>query len=159
MVLRVTKTEEARNILNNPGKRAKPKEHEVSDILDFMPENIPLSVKETKHALDIWNSTLPSLIDKGIVHANDLDAFSVYCVSMGTYLRAAEQLSCDAIMLETHTHAGNVAFKENPLIGVMNTMNNIAFKWGKEFGLTPLSRGNVKGSRATKKSKLSEFVQ
>lgn len=157
--MRKTQTEEARRILNNPGRRAKVEVHEVVGILEFMPENVPTSVAENAHALKIWNSVLPNLIEKGIIHSNDIDAFALYCSAMGTYLRAAEELSCDAIMLETHTHAGNVAFKENPLIGIMNTMNNIAFKWGKEFGLTPLSRGNVKAGRAQKKSKLAEFVQ
>lgn len=157
--MRTTQTEEARAILNNPGHRPAQTAHDVSDLLQFMPHTIPQTIIGNDYALKVWYDTLPSLIEKGIVHANDLDGFIIYCTSIGNYHRAAEQLANEEFMLTQVSREGYERVVQNPLLSVMKMMETVALRWGKEFGLTPLSRGNVKATRSSSKSKLSEFTQ
>jgi P27 family predicted phage terminase small subunit len=159
--MRITKTEEARRVLNNPGKRKTGVDIEIANakgILEFMPAPPP-SVQSNEHALSVWYQTLPNLILSGIVHQNDLNGFSLYCCAMGTYHKAAEQLNEVGMIQQGFTKYGEITYTKHPLLEVMAKCEATALRWGKEFGLTPLTRGNVKATRVDKKSKLTEFVQ
>jgi P27 family predicted phage terminase small subunit len=152
-------TYEARAVMNNPSHRPEKKIHEVNDLLTFMPHTIPQAVSSNQYSLKVWYDVLPNLIDKGIVHHNDLDGFIIYCTAVGNYHRAAEELAMDEFVIRSESREGHIRVNKNPLLEIMKAMESVALRWGREFGLTPLSRGNVKVGRTSEKSKLSEFTQ
>ena len=153
------RTEESDRILNNPGHKAKKKTPaEVKGMLEFMPEP-PNTIAKNEEAMKVWHDVLPTLIERNVIHSNDLNGFILYCLAMSTFTRAAAQLADDELMKETRSREGEVRHYANPLLAVMANASGIAERWAKHFGLTPLSRDKVKGSAKPKKSAIADFVK
>lgn len=118
----------------NPGKRALPKNEPRPELgAPDMPEWLPEDAKAE------WHRVAPELSRLGLLAKIDGSSLAAYCEAYSRWKRAVEQYN-----KEGHTFitaAGYVA--QHPAVGIANKAMAEMLKFGREFGLTPSSRGRM----------------
>lgn len=109
----------------------------VPDVSDVRP---PLELPEDAQA--VWDRLAPDLVDKRVLTAWDVDAFSEFCRTVAVYNRAAAEV--DALPLTAKGAAGGVTVQ--PAFRVMQAAAQMMRSTGQRFGLTPGDRAALKVS-------------
>jgi P27 family predicted phage terminase small subunit len=96
----------------------------------------------------IWDRLAPDLIDKGVLTAWDVDAFTVYCDAAALYYE------CRALMGTAYSVQGSVKnFVVNPHYRIMRDCSETMARIGARFGLTPSDRAGIDISARTETPK------
>lgn len=109
----------------------------VPELSDVRP---PLELPEDAQA--VWDRLAPDLVDKRVLTAWDVDAFSEFCRTVAVYNRAAAEV--DALPLTAKGAAGGVTVQ--PAFRVMQAAAQMMRSTGQRFGLTPGDRAALKVS-------------
>lgn len=118
----------------NPGKRALPKNEPRPELgSPDMPEWLPDDAK------DEWQRVAPELSRLGLLAKIDGSALAAYCESYSRWKRAVQQFN-----LEGHTFVTAGGYTaQHPAVGIANKAMAEMLRFGREFGLTPSSRGRM----------------
>ena len=118
----------------NPGKRALPKNEPRPELgAPDMPEWLPEDAK------DEWQRVAPELSRLGLLARIDGTSLAAYCEAFSRWKQAVEIMARDGVTFVTS--AGYVA--QHPAVGIANKAMAEMLKFGREFGLTPSSRGRM----------------
>lgn len=118
----------------NPGKRALPKNEPKPQLgAPEMPKWLPEDAKAE------WRRVAPELARLGLLTMIDGSSLAAYCEAFARWKRAVEQYNEEGQTFRTE--AGYLA--QHPAVGIANKAMGEMLKFGREFGLTPSSRGRM----------------
>ena len=118
----------------NPGKRALPKNEPKPDAsAPDMPQWLPEDAKAE------WQRVAPELSRIGLLARIDGSALAAYCEAYSRWKQAVEMMASEGVTFVTQ--AGYVA--THPAVGIANKAKAEMHRFGREFGLTPSSRGRM----------------
>lgn len=137
------------------GKRGPPPKPTALRELEGNPSNRPLPENEPKappapkaaqppkhlckHSKAEWKRLYPILRACGLMSANDLTAFAVYCSLYGRWVKAEEELAKSTALLKTPN--GHV--QPNPWITIARQTAELMKAYLIEFGMTPAARSRI----------------
>lgn len=94
-------------------------------------------------ALRVWRELVPELRALNILSTLDRQAFAVFCVAVGDYWQAVDDIRTRGMTYMATTHSGNKMLRVNPAVSVKERLGKFIFDASAEFGLTPLRRYNL----------------
>lgn len=106
----------------------------------------------TGRALQVWDETAEVLENAGILSCVESHVLAQYCVAVAECESATKILERDGLISQ-----GEKGLVKHPAIVIRNNAAMRMLKFASEFGLTPASRGRVKGKRASKSNRFAEF--
>ncbi|MFC0434557.1 phage terminase small subunit P27 family [Kutzneria buriramensis] len=86
-----------------------------------------------------WDRLAPTLIQRGVLTAWDLDAFVVLCEALGRYKTATKLVNGSALLVPAGSGLG-----PNPALRVQADAERIFLTYAARFGLTPSDRQALK---------------
>ena len=118
----------------NPGKRALPKNEPKPELgAPEMPAWLPEDAKAE------WKRVAPELSRLGLLARIDGSSLAAYCEAFSRWKQAVELMGREGITFVT---AGGYA-AQHPAVGIANKAKVDMLRFGREFGLTPSSRGRM----------------
>ena len=90
----------------------------------------------TGAALNHWNENAPALATSGVLTQVDRTMFEMLCRAVAEWRDLEAQIT-------TFTIERRGAAAKNPVCTLRNQAQAVVIQLSKEFGLTPVSRGNV----------------
>lgn len=122
-------------------------------VLEGNPSHRPLPKNEPKPELGVpecpswlpedaqaeWHRVAPELSKLGLLAKIDGSALAAYCAAYARWKLAEETLKVAGLTF--NTQAGYVA--QHPCVGMANKALAEMLRFGREFGLTPSSRGRM----------------
>jgi P27 family predicted phage terminase small subunit len=85
-----------------------------------------------------WERIGPSLIEKRVLTAMDLAAFSGYCLNVARMVKAERLVAKEGLVVD-----GPMGEKAHPAVMIARQSEAEVLKFAKEFGITPASRTRV----------------
>lgn len=99
-------------------------------------------------ALAVWRDYVPRLAKIHLFEALDRYSFALFCVAVGEWLEANEDIAATGYSMKVRTVSGDYMPRENPSVSRREAASKIVFEMSKRFGLTPLDRANLYRSHA-----------
>ena len=125
------------------GKRGpKPDPHGVDRHgKDIAPELVDLDPPDylDLDALAIWHRLAPSLAERGVLTAWDVDTFAVFVTSVVVYSRAIRQVNERGILVKQRT-----SHVKNPALQIARDSAGTIASFAARFGLTPADRAKLR---------------
>lgn len=123
--------------------------------LKYIPEP-PKDLKLNKDAVNIWNFHIVDLVDNGIISKQDLIIFSVFCIELARYFKLYGLIEKKGETFETQTGYP----MPRPELSIMRNSFKIAYDIANKFGLTPVSRDQIKSDlQQTEKNEFDEIEE
>lgn len=124
----------------NPGKRPINKNEPQPRISDSLPKPPRELGKVAKKE---WKRISKELYAIGLLTTIDTSALAAYCNAYEIWVDASSKFRKSGILIKTP----NGYPVQNPLFSIMNRASEEMHRWGKEFGLTPASRVNLRADK------------
>lgn len=84
----------------------------------------------------IWREIGPELHARGALTVLDRAAFAIYCQSMADYRECVARLAREGVIIRGYRNSE----VKHPLVSVAKGYLEMALQFGRDFGLTPVSR-------------------
>lgn len=94
-------------------------------------------------ALAIWRDYAPRLVHFNLLHDLDRHTFALFCVYMGEWVAANEEILAKGYSVRVKTVSGSYMPRLNPNVGRRDEAAKQVLELSKRFGLTPLDRASL----------------
>jgi P27 family predicted phage terminase small subunit len=123
-------------------------------IIDFKPvDDVKAPDELSEEAKVIWNEIATSISDDKMLTVVDRRLLMSYCNEMAKYWKYTKDLQTEDLILKLKNGKGDVLnYMKNPKVDLADRAIANAHKLGMHFGLTPLSRTKIPGSKKKEKS-------
>ncbi len=91
-------------------------------------------------ALAVWNEYVPQLRKLNLFDRLDRHTFSIFCVYMGEFVLANEDILTKGYSVAVKTVSGDHMLRKNPSVGRRDKAYDVVMEMAKRFGLTPIDR-------------------
>lgn len=114
----------------------------------------PLPMPDWLHeeAVDIWQSTAPTLERLNLAKPEDHATFTAYCQAWAVFVRASKRLNTEGLTIMTVVGLPDGGTQEKPMVNpIYRTVKESGeqlLKFAKEFGLTPVASATLSRARA-----------
>lgn len=120
----------------------------------FTPSTDPLPMPDWLHpeAVDLWQSTAPTLERLKLSKPEDHATFTAYCQAWAVFVRASKRLNTEGLTIMTKVGLPDGGTQEKPMVNpIYRTVKESGeqlLKFAKEFGLTPVASAQLSRARA-----------